>query len=231
VKTKEKEEWFGRLNVRHLREYVNFTNEQSVPVFLWFALVDTDDSTVHREAFVEVHDMDQLSEEVVDVGETEIVFRGEDVLELNDDGLCTIEESDLVGVHNDQTITEYIPSVHGNEVVELNDDEFRSFPYFLHRVGADEDVGPRHRSSTEYEEPTGTITTLSEIAERGQQLLWERIQPNVNDEMTIQLRNSEGRMGPGVEEDSDIALTVDTDGNVAAEVDDEYVELGNVLDE
>jgi len=68
------------------------------------------------------------------VSEQAIVFHGEDIEELNGDDLCTIDYSDIVGVQSRDTIVEYIPEVHGNEVVELNDDAFRSWSHFRYRV-------------------------------------------------------------------------------------------------
>jgi len=139
VKTKEAEEWFGRCNLRHYREYVNFTNEVDVPVFIWFALVNEDTSFVHREAFVEVEDLGQLDGEVRDVTESEVVFYEEDAYEIDgDDGLLAVDGGDVVGVRSSETIVDWIPEVHGNEVVELNDDAFRSFPHFLHRIDSDD---------------------------------------------------------------------------------------------
>jgi|AKVG01.1.fsa_nt_gi hypothetical protein len=232
VKTKEAVEWFGRLNLRHFREYVNFANEVSVPVFIWFSLVDEETSTVHREGFIEVEDTDQIDGDVVDVGGTEIVFHSEDARELDDeDDVYVIQGGDIVGVRNDQTVVDYIPSVHGNEVVELNDDDFRSFPYFLHRIDETRPRGPRVSNETVDldDSSTNQIRALGTIAERAQQLLWERMQPNPKYDI-MQLRTAKGRMGPRIDEDTNIQLTLSTDGDVVAIVDGDHVELGCVID-
>jgi hypothetical protein len=154
IKTKEDEDWFGRCNLRHYREYVNFSNEIDVPVFIWFALLDSETNVVHRDAFVEVEDMGQLDGSVVDVTESEVVFYDEDAYEVGDssdesptettsngsrkvDGdLMAVDGGDVVEVRSGDVIVEYIPEVHGNEVIELDSKSFRGFPHFLHRVDA-----------------------------------------------------------------------------------------------
>ena len=135
IKTKQDPEWFGRVNLRHLREYVNFANEVDVPVFLWFALVDDDDTIpmVHREGFLEVEDMDQIDGDVVEVSDETVVFHAEDLHSV-DDGLVAVEGSDIIEVRARDTVVDEIPNVHGNRVVELNDDEFRSFPHFMYEI-------------------------------------------------------------------------------------------------
>lgn len=135
VKTKEDETWFGRCNKRHFKEYVNHANEVDVPVFIWFALVDTDDDAVYRDAFVEVTDTDQLDGSIYDVSASEVVFHEDDMERVDGSDLCVVEGGDVVEVRNDKLLVDGLPAIHGNDVVELNDDVFRSFPYFLHVVG------------------------------------------------------------------------------------------------
>lgn len=154
IKVKTDPEWFGRCNVRHLREYVNFHNETDVPVFIWFCYVKEDtnveDSSddessaqrrssgtprvVHREAFVEITDMDQIEGDVVDVRDEEVVFDEEDVDHVNDNGLRKLAGTDAINVDPSDTIVDFIPDVFGNDVVQLNDREYRSWPHFLHRI-------------------------------------------------------------------------------------------------
>jgi hypothetical protein len=133
VKTKEEPEWFGRLNKRHFKEYVSKASEVEVPVFLWFALVDTDEEAVLRDAFLEVEDTSQIHSEVTDIAASEVVFHTDDVKQVAD-SLRVVEGGDVIGVRNNKVLVDGIPNVHGNDVVELNDDAFRSFPWFLHRV-------------------------------------------------------------------------------------------------
>lgn len=133
VKSKESEEWFGRCNKRHFNEYVAQADEVDCPVFLWFALVDADANTVHREAFVEVEDVGQIEGRVTDLGNREVVFYDEDAYEV-DDGLLAVDAKDIIGVRGDDLVVDGFPNIHGNDVVELNDDTFRSFPHFLHCV-------------------------------------------------------------------------------------------------
>lgn len=138
IKCKESPEWFGRCNLRHYNEYVNFANEVDVPVFVWFALVDQETGICHRESFIPVKDTDQISGDVVDVSEESVVFRPEDieVVSESDKDLRVVQASDVIGVQSRDRVTDYIPEVHGNEVIELNDDEFRSWPHFLHTLDA-----------------------------------------------------------------------------------------------
>jgi hypothetical protein len=135
IKCKEKAEWFGRCNLRHFREYVSFANEEPVPVFIWFALVDSDADRVLRSAFVAVEDTDQIHGDVVDVSEQQVVFRGEDSSEVSEDSdLRYVGAGDVVGVRSRDTVVDFLPSIHGNDVIELNDDDFRSWSHFLHAV-------------------------------------------------------------------------------------------------
>lgn len=138
VKCKTDPEWFGRCNLRHFKEYVNFSNEVDVPVFIWFALVERESPVIHREAFVEVEDTDQIDSDIVDITDDDVVFYRDDIKVVDDDGgLVTVAAEDIVNVRtHDETIVDYIPAVHGNEVIELNDDDFRSWPHFLHIVDA-----------------------------------------------------------------------------------------------
>ena len=135
-KCKEQAEWFGRCNLRHFREYVSFANEESVPVFIWFALVDGDEERVLRSAFVAVEDTDQIKGDVVDVSDQQVVFRAEDFAHVSEDSdLRYVEAGDVVGVRSRDTIVDFLPSIHGNDVIELNDDDFRSWPHFVHVIG------------------------------------------------------------------------------------------------
>jgi hypothetical protein len=133
IKTKESPEWFGRCNERHFKEYVNFANEVDVPVFIWFALVDSEDERLLRDGFVRVETRDQIEGDVIEVSERAVVFDPEDTYEI-DDGYKAVDGDDVVGVRPRDDIVEYIPNVHGNDVLCLNEDQLRSFPHFLHIV-------------------------------------------------------------------------------------------------
>jgi len=134
IKSKELPSWFGRCNRRHFTEYVNFSNEVSVPVFIWFALVDSESETVHRDALFEVEGVEQIDGSVTELSQQELAFYEDNVREINDNGLCALSGTDVVDVANGDAVVEYIPDVWGNEVVCLNEDKFRSFSYFVHRV-------------------------------------------------------------------------------------------------
>lgn len=133
VKTKESPEWFGRCNLRHFREYVQFTRETDVPVYIWFAYLDTETEQLHRDAFIEVRDTNQISEDSVDISDSEVVFSCEDVQQI-DEELRYVEGTDIVSIHDDDLIVNFIPSVHGNSVVELNNKEFRNFSHVLNSI-------------------------------------------------------------------------------------------------
>lgn len=139
IKCKESPEWFGRCNRRHYKEYLNHVEEtpDEVPTFIWFALVDREEPTViHREAFVEVTDSEQLGGDVWDVAEHTLVFDIDDT-EAIDGGYRSLDGSDVVQVDGDTVITGGIPDVFGNDVVELNDDRFRSWQHFQWRLDDD----------------------------------------------------------------------------------------------
>jgi len=138
LKVKTSPEWFARCNRRHFNEYVNFTNEVDEPVFIWFALVDSETEQLHRSAFFEVEDTDQIDGRVVDVTEQSMVFP-EDAIEPVEGGpegtqYVAVDADDIAGVRPGDVIADEIPNVHGNDVLCLNEDDLRSMPHFLHRV-------------------------------------------------------------------------------------------------
>jgi len=137
VKSKEHEKWYGRCNRRHFNEYVNFAAEVDVPVFIWFALVDADDGVCLRDDFLQVEDTDQIDGEVIDT-DTEIVFEHDDIehVTTTDEGreMYAVNKKDIINVSRGDQITAMIPSVHGNDVVCLNEDELRSTPYILNQL-------------------------------------------------------------------------------------------------
>jgi hypothetical protein len=136
IKTKEQAEWFGRCNLRHFKEYVNFSNEVSVPVFIWFGLVDAEDNICKRSGFFAVEDTDQIDGDVQDV-ETEYAFYESDiqhVSETNGETVLKVSHSDIINITRGDQIVETIPSVHGNEVVCLDENQLRSTPYILSQL-------------------------------------------------------------------------------------------------
>jgi len=133
IKSKEDPEWFGRCNLRHFREYVQFSRDTDVPVFIWFALIDEDDDQLHRSAFIEVEDTGQISEDSVDITDTEVVFDIEDMQQANEE-LHYVEGSDIVRIHRNDLIVDFLPSIMGNDVVELNSKEFRNLSHVLNRI-------------------------------------------------------------------------------------------------
>lgn len=136
IKTKENERWFGRCNRRHFDEYVNFSREVDVPVFIWFALVDSDENRCLRDGFFQVEDTDQIEGEVIET-DTKLVVDEDDIepMDANDDrSLLMFSKSDIVNVSRGDQIAETIPEVHGNEVVCLDTDQIRSMPHILHML-------------------------------------------------------------------------------------------------
>jgi len=135
IKCKEKEQWFGRCNRRHFNEYVNVANEVDVPVFIWFALLDTDEQTLLRDGFFEVEDTDQIDGEIK--SDTEYVFYEEDLQEVTETDVgqvLKVRHTDLINIDRGDQIVDTIPAVHGNEVVCLDEDQIRSTPYILNRL-------------------------------------------------------------------------------------------------
>lgn len=138
LKVKTSQEWFARCNRRHFNEYVNFTNEVDEPVFIWFALVDAETEQLHRSAFIEVEDTDQIDGRVVDVTDQSMVFPADATEPVeggpDDTQYVAVDASDIAGVRSGDVIADEIPNVHGNDVLCLNEDDLRSMPHFLHRV-------------------------------------------------------------------------------------------------
>lgn len=132
VKTKESAEWFGRCNLRHFREYVSFAKDVDVPVFIWFAYLDSESGQLHRDAFFEVEDTDQIDGDVVDLQETELVFEHGDV--KGEGSVSWVEADDIIEIRRNDVIVEDIPDVHGNEVIELDDKQFRSLSHVLNCI-------------------------------------------------------------------------------------------------
>jgi hypothetical protein len=138
LKVKTSPEWFARCNRRHYNEYVNFTNEVDEPVFIWFALVDSETEQLHRSAFFEVEDTDQIDGRVVDVTDQSMVFPA-DATEPVEGGpedvqYVAVDADDIAGVRPGDVIADEIPNVHGNDVLCLNEDDLRSMPHFLSAV-------------------------------------------------------------------------------------------------
>lgn len=127
-------EWYGRLNRRMWNEYVSFSETVGVPVFVYFALVDEDESLIRREGFVEVVDTDTIYGNVVDISSQDIVFRPEAIRDVDGTDLKAIDTDEIVGLGNQNQLVDGIPNVHGNDVVEIDDSEFRSLPHVLYRI-------------------------------------------------------------------------------------------------
>jgi len=136
IKSKESQEWYGRCNRRHFDEYVNFANEVDVPVFIWFALVDSENNACLRDDFFEVDGVDQIEGKVVQPG-TELVFDKDQIEPVNTDGdreIVMINSRDIINMDNGDQVTETIPAVHGNQVVCLDEDQMRSTAYILSQL-------------------------------------------------------------------------------------------------
>ena len=136
VKSKEKAEWFGRCNLRHFKEYVNFSNEVDVPVFIWFGLVDAEDNICKRSGFFKVEDTDQIDGDVQGT-KTEYKFKVSEVdivSKTDDKTVLKVSHSDIINITRGDQIVETIPAVHGNEVVCLDENQLRSTPYILSQL-------------------------------------------------------------------------------------------------
>jgi len=137
IKTKESQEWFGRCNKRHFTEYVAFTDAVDVPVYIWFGLVDADTGICKRDAFIEVTDTDQVTGSVTMDTETEYVFLKsaiEHVDSTTNDELLKVSHGDIENIKRGDMIVDTIPNVHGNTVVCLDENQFRSVPYVLSQL-------------------------------------------------------------------------------------------------
>jgi len=137
IKCKESQEWYGRCNRRHFNEYVNFSSEVDVPVFIWFSLVDTDEDVCLRDGFFQVESTDQIDGEVIEADSTFLVYQDDcEVVEIpNDDKPAyRIDTNDIVNISRGDQIVDSIPEVHGNEVVCLNENEIRSTAYILNQL-------------------------------------------------------------------------------------------------
>ena len=136
IKCKESQEWYGRCNRRHFNEYVNFANEVDVPVFIWFALVDTDEDVCCRDGFFQVESTDQIDGEVIEAESTLLVYQHDcEPVEIKDNpDAYRIDSDDILNISRGDQIVDSIPEVHGNEVVCLNENEIRSTAYILNQL-------------------------------------------------------------------------------------------------
>jgi hypothetical protein len=127
-------EWFGRLNRRHYEEYQEFAREVDVPVVIFFALVEEQTGCIHRQAFVRV-DPETTIPDVYNVAEQDIVFDASAIETVDgSDDLRAVPCDAIQGVRRDGQIVDHIPSVKGNDVVAIDSDEFRSWPWLVHSV-------------------------------------------------------------------------------------------------
>lgn len=128
------DEWFCRLNRRHYNEYVEHAQEQDQPVFVFFALVDEGEDCIVREAFVEI-DGESIDGPVADVSEQVIAVDAADIEapDAGSDSLRVIDASDVVGLERGK-IVHGIPNVKGNDVLELDEKQCRSWMWLLHRL-------------------------------------------------------------------------------------------------
>lgn len=189
IKSKTDPTWIGRCNYRHYREYSSFAAEVNLPVFIWFALVDEDQETVDRTAFIEIEgDNDQISGDVLDITDEELVFHERHTEQL-DDGYYTVEGDDCLNVRSDQQIVDEIPNVFGNRVVCLNEDQFRSWEWFLRRIDVD----------TDGQKP------LDELFDAVEDLLAEQVFENPKYDI-YQFRTQKGRAGPSLDGHTEINL-------------------------
>jgi hypothetical protein len=136
IKVKTSPEWFGRCNRRHFTEYANFAGEHDTPVFIWFGLID-DADRLQRSAFFRVTGTDDIDGDVITVSDRSVVFPAEATYEIDsetDERVLAVDADDVLGVRPRDTIVDTIPSVHGNDVVCLNEDQLRSFPHFRHVI-------------------------------------------------------------------------------------------------
>jgi len=230
IKCKESAEWFGRCNLRHFREYVSFASDTDVPVFIWFSYLDSDDGHLYRDAFFPVEDTDQIEGDLTNVSEQNVVFEAGDSFEVNDT-LRAVSGDDVVGVERSDAVTDYIPEVHGNEVVELDEKRFRSFSHVQRQFG-EESVGvsTASRDSTlsvdERIEEVVRATTPDSLPLR--ELLADQLIVNPAYPDIVQIRTNKGRMGPEVDEGTRVGLTISPDGLVYVSVENVHVTLGTL---
>jgi len=60
VKTKRNEDWFGVINVRHYRKYLDWALQTDVPTFIWMGYLDdsSDTTTVERQTCIPLEPWD-----------------------------------------------------------------------------------------------------------------------------------------------------------------------------
>jgi hypothetical protein len=230
IKCKESAEWFGRCNLRHFREYVSFASDTQVPVFIWFAYLDSDNGHLYRDAFFPVEDTDQIDGDLTNVSEQNVVFEAGDSFEVNDT-LRAVSGEDVIGVERSDAITDYIPEVHGNEVVELDEKRFRSFSHVQRQFGR-ESVGVSTASHTntlsvdERIEEVVRATTPDSLPLR--ELLADQLVVNPAYPDIVQIRTNKGRMGPEITEDTPLSFAIAPDGLVYVSVEHVHVTLGTL---
>jgi len=212
VKSKESPEWFGRCNRRHYEEYCEFAKSVDVPVFIWFALVDMDTDTLQREAFVEVEDADQIGGRVWDVTTESVVFDRGDAYSVGEE-LTAVNGEDIMQVENDTVLVDGIPSVHGNDVIELNDKHFRSWEYVQTCLNDTSDS----TATTSHSKTMNTPRAVEETLARTRDALRARLVDNPKYDVT-QIRTDMGRMGPQLTGEESVGVNVKEDGSIRVTV-------------
>lgn len=133
-------EWFCRCNRRHWNHYVNFAKQTDVPTYVYFALMDTEQVFLRREAFVEVTDREQYEGDVTDLSEKEELLVKEEDIDFDYNGagagmdLVSIDPEDIFGISRGTQLVNGIPEVWGNSVVSLDETDCRSFGHFLNEL-------------------------------------------------------------------------------------------------
>lgn len=133
-KNDEKAEWYGRLNRRHYNDYVAKAADMDVPFFLYFCLVDMDCGAITREGLLEVQG-EEIEGKVHEIEDGWVGFDNSNLEVIDEEeGISAVPASAITGVANKDEVVDGIPNVHGNDVVCLNEDKFRSLPWLLGRV-------------------------------------------------------------------------------------------------
>jgi len=230
IKCKESPEWFGRCNLRHFREYVSFAGEVSVPVFIWFAYLDSDNGHLYRDAFFPVKGTDQIDGDLTNVSEQNVVFEAGDSFEVNDT-LRAVSGDNVIGIERSSAVTDYIPDVHGNEVVELDEKRFRSFSHVQRQFGGGS-VGVSTASHTNILSVDERITEVVRATTPDilplRELLADQLVVNPAYPDIVQIRTNKGRMGPEVDEDTPLSFAIAPDGDVTVWLDGKPVLLGTL---
>lgn len=120
IKTKRREDWYGVINRRHFRHYLEQVHHHEVPGFIYMSLVDEEAEMIERDTFIEIEPWEEFTK----------VLNGE--YEYYEERGADQFLRDQVDRH--PQITRSFRAPDGNQVVKLDLETGIDWPEFSYRM-------------------------------------------------------------------------------------------------